>query len=266
MNAFAKKCKGLVTRAFTRRNLWLTALLVAQLFFLLGRFASDFGAGKAVDITPDLIVPYASECTNDARGARIENYTGVFATTRWIDLAPGSYQVVINYVNDGGDGAVKFVDDIMPTAQYDSATLPTGRTYTVFSLWMPTHRTDAQLQFSSNGGVMYITGAQMIPTHAYAYVRFLTALAFFALLDWLLLLATHRLAFPIKTVRGRYIALALGGIIAFASLPTLCNYVLYGHDLSIHLARIEGLKAGLLAGLFRERLDPGILNDNGYPC
>ncbi|MDD4851156.1 MAG: hypothetical protein PHO10_10740, partial [Gemmiger sp.] len=61
------------------------------------------------------------------------------------------------------------------------------------------------------------------------------------------------------------IALALGGIIAFASLPTLCNYVLYGHDLSIHLARIEGLKAGLLAGQFPVRLDPGILNDHGYP-
>lgn len=99
-----------------------------------------------IDITPDLIIPYAEECTNDDRGARVENFTGLFATTRWIDLPRGSYQVCINYVNDGEDGEVSFLDEIMPTAQYDAAKLPAERTRTVFSLWMPYGCETAQLQ------------------------------------------------------------------------------------------------------------------------
>lgn len=56
-------------------------------------FCGDFRTGGVIDITPDLIIPYAEECTNDDRGARVENFTGLFATTRWIDLPRGSYQV-----------------------------------------------------------------------------------------------------------------------------------------------------------------------------
>lgn len=42
--------------------------------------------------------------------------------------------------------------------------------------------------------------------------------------------------------------MALVGIGVFACLPLGLGYLTYGHDLSIHLSRIEGLKAGLLAG------------------
>lgn len=45
----------------TRRNLWFLLLLAAEVIFLLGRFVSDFGAGTAVNVTPDLIIPYTEE-------------------------------------------------------------------------------------------------------------------------------------------------------------------------------------------------------------
>ena len=250
---------------FTRRNAWLVALFAIELVFLLGRFAGDFGAGKAVSIGPDLLIPYAEECTNDSRGVRVEDFTGVFATTRWIDIEPGSYQVVVTYRTNGGDGAVNFVRDIMPTARYDPATLPAARTRTVFSLWMPTHQESAQLQFTANGGVMYVTDVQLIPTHSWAYVRFLSLAVFLLLANWLLLLLTHRVPFPIRSVKARYSLLAIAGIVALACLPLGFNYLMYGHDLSIHLARIEGLKSGLLSGQLPVRMDPGIINDKGYP-
>lgn len=252
----------------TRRNAALWGLLAAEILLLAARFVGDFRTDGVIDITPDLLVPYVQECTNDDRGARVENFTGLFATTRWIDLPRGSYQVSVTYANDGEDGSVAFLDEIMPTAQYDAARLPAERTRTVFSLWLPYGCETAQLQFSADcgaGQVIYITGAQIIPTHAWAYVRLLGGLAVCAGLDLLLLLLTRRVRLPIRTVRGRYIAAALVGIAAFACLPLGLGYLTYGHDLSIHLSRIEGVRAGLLAGQFPVRMNPALINDKGYP-
>lgn len=186
-------------KIFSRQNGLVLLLVLVEFMVLALRFVGDFRTGGVIDITPDLIIPYAEECTNDDRGARVENFTGLFATTRWIDLPRGSYQVCINYVNDGEDGEVSFLDEIMPTAQYDAAKLPAERTRTVFSLWMPYGCETAQLQFTADCGknqVIYITGAQIVPTHAWAYVRLLTGLVFCAVLDWVILLLTRRVNFP----------------------------------------------------------------------
>ena len=79
-----------MTASPTRRQLVFllgSLLLVLVEFVVLAlRFVGDFRTGGVIDITPDLIIPYAEECTNDDRGARVENFTGLFATTRWIDL------------------------------------------------------------------------------------------------------------------------------------------------------------------------------------
>lgn len=259
-----QRCK----RFFTRKNAGFLLLFLAEAVFLLVRFAGDFSTGPAIDVTPDLIIPYAEECTNDDRGARIENYTGLFATTRWVDIPAGSYQVSVTYVNNGGTGSVDFLHEIMPLAMYDAATLPAGNTRTVFSLWMPYRCETAQLQFYADCGenqVMYITGVQLVPTHSFAYVHFLSAAVFFFLLDWVLLVALRRLPFPLRSVKARYSAAAIAAIVAFACLPLGLNYLPSAHDLSIHLARIEGLKAGLLAGQFPVRMNPALLDDRGYP-
>ena len=252
-------------RLFTRRNWWVVLLLVVELAVLVFRFAVDFRAGKSVTLTPDQIVPYVDQALNDSRGTQVQDYTGVFATTRWFDLEPGSYRVSITYVTNGGDGSASFVDEIMPAAEYDPVTLSSSRTRTVFSLWMPYECENAQLKFSANGGVMFVTGAEITPTHSWAYVRFLTLAAFFLLADWILLMALRRLPFPIRSVRMRYSALVIAGIVLLACLPLGFDYLVYGHDMSIHLTRIEGLKAGLLSGQFPVRMDPEIANGKGYP-
>ena len=200
-----------ISKLFTRKNLPLLAVLLLELAFAAVRFAGDFRTGPVIDITPDRIIPYAEECTNDERGARVENFTGLFAVTRWVDIAPGSYQVSVTYVNNGEDGKVTFLDETMPTAQYDAARLPAERTRTVFSLWLPHGCETAQLQFYADCGeqrVIYITGVQLVPTHAWAYVRLLTALALFAVLDWVVLFATRRLPLPVRSVKARYVGIS----------------------------------------------------------
>ena len=110
----------------TRKNWWLAVLLALEVVFLVGRLAVDWGAGSAVDVTPDLIIPYAETAVNDSRGCQVENYVGQFATTRWLDLEAGSYQVVVHYVNNGKAGRVNLLDEVVPTARYDVAALQPG--------------------------------------------------------------------------------------------------------------------------------------------
>ncbi|MBM6715975.1 hypothetical protein H6B15_04790 [Gemmiger formicilis] len=252
----------------TRKNLWFLVLVAAEVIFLLARFASDYGAGTRLDVTPDLIIPYTDQAVNDDRGTQVENYVGQFATTRWLNLEAGSYQVVVTYANNGNTGTVRFLDEVMPTAQYDVASLPPGRSSSTFTLWMEHPCDVVQLQFYSDCGedqVTFITDVQIIPTHSFAYVHFLTVLALFAAIDWLILVLTRRVALPWRTVKARYSALAVVVLVAVACLPLGLDYIIYGHDLTVHLTRIEGLKAGLLAGQFPVRMNPDIVSGKGYP-
>lgn len=255
---------------FQRRNFLFLLLLVAEILLFAATFFRNYTSAKPVNITPDLIIPYVEECTNDSRGARVSNFDGVFATTRWFDIQPGSYQVSITYVTNGQDGSATFVDEIMPMAQYDPISLPASRTRTVVSLWMPYGCSTAQLLFTAHcadGQEMYITGAQLIPTHSFAYMHGICLLLFFVVLDWAVLIFTRRIGLP-KPLRGlhsRYGCILLVGVVAFSLLPMGTNYLPFAHDMSVHLARIDGLKAALLDGQFPARMYPALLNDKGYP-
>lgn len=108
-------------------------------------------------------------------------------------------------MNDGEDGEVSFLDEIMPTAQYDAAKLPAERTRTVFSLWMPYGCETAQLQFTADCGK---NRSSTLPAHrSYPPTRgrmcgCCTGLVFCAVLDWVILLLIRRVKFPIHTLRG----------------------------------------------------------------
>lgn len=50
----------------------------------------------------------------------------------------------------------------------------------------------------------------------------------------------------------------------FASIPLLRGYISYGHDTLFHVSRVEGIKAGLLAGQFPVRISAEQFNGYGY--
>ena len=62
-------------KIFSRQNGLVLLLVLVEFMVLALRFVGDFRTGGVIDITPDLIIPYAEECTNDDRGARVENFT-----------------------------------------------------------------------------------------------------------------------------------------------------------------------------------------------
>lgn len=60
-------------------------------------------------------------------------------------------------------------------------------------------------------------------------------------------------------------ALGLLGIWVVASVPLFVNYMITGDDFLFHVMRIEGIAEGLKAGQFPVKMQPGWLNDYGYP-
>lgn len=55
---------------------------------------------------------------------------------------------------------------------------------------------------------------------------------------------------------------AMVGLVIFTSYPLFTNYLMYGHDLSVHLMRIEGIKDAFLEGQFPAFVYPN--GNNGY--
>lgn len=55
------------------------------------------------------------------------------------------------------------------------------------------------------------------------------------------------------------------GIWIVASLPLFVNYMITGDDFVFHMMRIEGIAEGLRTGQFPVKMQPGWLNDYGYP-
>lgn len=61
------------------------------------------------------------------------------------------------------------------------------------------------------------------------------------------------------------IIILLGIIVIFSSLPIFSPYLSTGHDLGVHLNRIEGIKNALLAGQFPVRMQQSYFEGYGYP-
>lgn len=82
--------------------------------------------------------------------------------------------------------------------------------------------------------------------------------------DILLLLYSLKDRFHISNESKNHIKV-LVLLILVSSIPLMVNYLFRdSHDLRFHLTRIEGIKEGLLAGMFPVKIQPNWLAGNGY--
>lgn len=65
--------------------------------------------------------------------------------------------------------------------------------------------------------------------------------------------------------KAKYLGISLFMVWLLSSAPVFIPYLVNGHDIRFHLLRIEGLKDGMLSGVFPVKLQPNWLNGNGYP-
>lgn len=87
--------------------------------------------------------------------------------------------------------------------------------------------------------------------------------AIILLIDLILLLYGNKDKFQISDESKDHIKV-LVFLIFICSIPLMGGYLFRTHDLRFHLTRIEGLKEGLLNGMFPVRVQPYWLNGHGY--
>ncbi len=93
--------------------------------------------------------------------------------------------------------------------------------------------------------------------------------AFFALLALCILLNVTIICWrkyksKLESKQQRFIFIMLIFTILAASFAQGVGYLFGGHDLDFHLKRIEGIKEGLLEGIFPVKIQPLWLHENGY--
>lgn len=180
-------------------------------------------------------------------------------------LEKGYYNYTIQYEGDSPDSFcwphtyVTFYDVIEQETVYLSG----DRTEASKKFWLNADLDIAlRLWYSGTGSVSF-TGFCIEETATLANIELFSRLVLLAGLNLLLLLIAYQKKKPL-TKSAKYSIIALVGIGLLASFPSLTGYVVDGHDLRFHLARIEGIREGLLSGQFPVRIAPTFYNGYGY--
>jgi hypothetical protein len=92
----------------------------------------------------------------------------------------------------------------------------------------------------------------------------LKLLGLFFLIDAVALLYIKREAIGNLSEEQRHVIVGLLAATFVLSLPYLSGFIYMQRDITFHMARIEGLKNGLLSGAFPVRIQPSWANSHGY--
>lgn len=119
-----------------------------------------------------------------------------------------------------------------------------------------------RLYYSGQGSAR-ITGFTIEETRTAANLRLFTVAALLAAANIVFVIWPYGRKRGIDA-RTKYVFAGLLTIALIASYPLLLPYAVNGHDFDFHLARIEGVKEGLLSGQFPVRINPTFYNGYGY--
>ena len=247
--------------AQNRTRLAVLAVLLAELVFLLFGFVNDRKTGAETVLLADAFTGVQDQVVQDTDGLHIPaEVSGYAATSRWLDLDAGLYNVTVAYT--GGDASIAFHQSIL-YIKAGTISLPKGQKAVTFQAYVYAPQEHATLRVTTNGSDFVLQSVTLTPSNAWSWYRLLCHLAFFAALDLVLLLWFHLLPLPGGTKQATAIV-GVAGIAFLASVPLLTNQLMPGHDLLFHLNRIEGLTQGMMNGQFPVRIQPFWLMGRGY--
>ena len=185
-----------------------------------------------------------------------------------INLSRGSYDVSISYQTEENlhtyTAMAKYKTYHVVGEKREIGLNPSRNSQT-FSFLSPLKVEDYQLQVSYNNvSYLFVDNISIGETNSWkAQQLFWTVIFCFVL---------NRVYFYYRKHKGNRAnkeqlsaAVVIGLTVFLSSLPLFSYYLYNGHDLSVHLARIEGLKEGLLAGQFPVRMQHFFLDGYGYP-
>ena len=186
--------------------------------------------------------------------------TKKFASAGKIELGPGVYEISIQYQAQGGPQKYKLdaenADFQLWLGNYHKE-LPEnqGGVYTTL-IWNGKylHNFEIECDYSGDGYILF-SGAKIIEKRGWVLAMALVCILLFSCMD--LFFFRYRKALGRwNTERNRMVWGGCFFIIVFVSLPLFSGFLFYGHDLTFHLLRIEGIKDCLLSRQFPVRMQP----------
>ena len=185
---------------------------------------------------------------------------GIVASTPKYVLNKGSYTVQLNYIAEKPDSVLELWEQGKKVAAW---TLDPEENKIVadFSLSKDAKQIQLQINYSGKGGLT-IKELSLTPgTIFYSDTYFVVAVFLVCnLLMWL-----HLTAGWLNLTREQIVDYSIIlGVALFAMTPMMQTYLYNGDDLCYHLARIEGLKDGILDGQIPVNIQPEGLQGNGY--
>ena len=184
-----------------------------------------------------------------------------------IALPVGVYRVVMDYVTDRDMNYHVTMEDggvFTGALQTNGESLYSGLSSTDFHMWLYENTESMQLKLSSNGagtigiGTLHIYETNKLWTMLLTIV--ISVYAFVMLIIYYR--AYERNNAEVYTQKN--VVCVLLFVVLLASVPYLWGICTGRGDTMYHLQRIEGVKDGLLSGMFPVRIEPEWVHGHGY--
>ena len=208
----------------------------------------------------DLAAPQSSVISGTASVDASASSGGVFLSLSPLSLAPGTYQVLVNYAADSGGSSLLASTSQLSTLEFRSSAVALDPALSSAVLTMDLSRaaSDIRIDLSFSGAGSISIFSILVVGASDHYKRAI----FYALLLCCLIGLAARF-FRLDTA-GQKTTLALAGIFLAVCYPLYTDYLTVGHDIPFHLLRIEGIAEGLRAGMFPVKVHPLWANGYGY--
>lgn len=185
---------------------------------------------------------------------------GVVANTPSYVMNKGSYSVRLNYIAEKEDNVLELWEqgDKIAAWPIDSEK---DELMVDFTLARDAKQLQLRINYSGNG-ILTVKQLSIVP-HTVFYTDTYFIIAVFLLLHLLGWLYSRRGSAWLTQERLIDISVILG-VTLLATTPLMQTYLYDGDDLCFHLARLEGVKDGILDGQIPVNILPDGLQNNGY--
>jgi len=194
-----------------------------------------------------------------------ESASGLYDIIPDIFLEKGYYSYTIHYTGDSEESFcwphtyVQYYDVIEQEIVY----LGEGKSQGTKRFWLNADLNIAlRLSYSGEGTICF-NGFSIKETNVLAKIELFKQIILLLGANILVFLKIRFKKNPLQN-RVVYVVISLMAITVVSGLLSMSGYILIGHDTRFHLARIEGIKEGLLAGQFPVRISPVFYNGYGY--
>ncbi len=202
------------------------------------------------------------------------DYSGVFTYGPYIGLPKGEYNITINYNTNDDNNYIDIYSNGKLISKDMDVSLDKNENFKTVNLKLDENIEDLEIRTYYGGyGYFKFNGIDIESTDIiYNDSLFISALIFLALV----VLGIKLFGFDSQLSRLKIfknnnkfkldykILFVLAVFTVFISYPLFNTMIISGHDTRIHVARIEGIMSGLLAGQFPVRIHPNSIYGYGY--